>query len=241
MAGCCTLPGSGCSHPTNNCSNWLSALNINFRAFTFLFTVVLSVSTHALSAEMQTISCSPSGSDAKLTHSNCPSTPVVLKGRSDVCELGFEFLPHPDQPLAGIVLAAPIELSLQAKNVVYRVSFHDGSAKNIGELPVSSEQTTGGVFLNVFQEGGSAFLEKYVITPNSVNHNPITLELVIDGRLCVQNKGDVWNLEVAVKRTCGKITTASFTNPLCLVHKTGKARLSHRSVCKELEDRWRVR
>ena len=216
-------------------------MSTNLRAFTVSISIALSVSTHALRAEVQSVSCLSSGSDAKLTHANCPSTPVVLKGRSVVCETGFEFFPDRGQTVTGIVLAAPSELGLRAKNIVYRVSFDDGSVKEIGELPVSSEQTTNGVFLDVFQEGGSVFLDKYDITSNSVKHNPVTLELVIDGRLCVQHKDDVWNLETADKRTCGKIATASFANPLCLVHKTGKARLSHRPVCKELEDRWRVR
>lgn len=157
-----------------------------------------------------------------------------------MCETGFEFLADQGQTVKGIVLAAPSELGLRAKNIVYRVSFDDGSVREIGELPVSSEQTKNGVFLDVFQEGGSVFLDKYDITWNSVKHNSITLELVIEGRLCVQNKEDVWNLETANKRTCGKVATGSFANPLCLVHKAGKARLSRRPACKELEDRWRA-
>lgn len=216
-------------------------MSTSLRVFAVSIAIAFSVSTHALTAEVQIVSCLSSGSDAKLTHTNCPSTPVVLKGRSGVCETGFEFLADQGQTVKGIVLAAPSKLGLRAKYVVYRVSFDDGSVREVGELPVSAEQTKNGVFLDVFQEGGSVFLDRYDITSNSVRHSPITLELVIDGQLCVQHKENVWNLGTADKRTCGKIATASFANPLCLVHKTGKARLSHRAACKELEDRWRFR
>ena len=215
-------------------------MNTILCAFVVSATIAFSSFSHASEFNVQTVSCSSSGSDAKLTYANRLSTPVILKGRGYMCETGFEFLSHRNQKLAGILLVAPTELGLRAKNIVYQISFQDGSANIIGELPVSSERTGDARFLDVFQEGGSAFLDRYDITSNGVSRNPITLELVFDGRLCVQHKEDVWNLETGGKKTCTKIATASFEGPVCLVHKTGKARLSSRRACKPLEDRWRA-
>lgn len=216
-------------------------MSTNFFSFIVSAAIAFSGFTHASVVETQNVSCSQSGNDAKLAHTNLQTIPVVLRERSDVCEAGFEFLPNPGQPLAGIVLAAPTELGLRAKNIVYRVSFQDGSATRIGELPISSVRTVGGFFLDVFQESGSVFLDRYELGSNSVKHSPVSLELALNGRFCIQHKDDVWNMETSSNKLCGKIARASFTSPLCLIHETGKARLSPRLACKELEDRWRTR
>ncbi|MDP1681561.1 MAG: hypothetical protein Q8L39_07270, partial [Burkholderiales bacterium] len=172
------------------------------------------------------------------THTNQQTNPVILKSRGDVCEAGFEFTAAPSQSLTGLLIAAPTELGLRAKNIVYRVSFLDGSAVRIGELPASAERTGNGKFLDVYQGGGSVFLDRYDVSSNLVKLSPVSLELILDGRLCIQRKNDVWNMETGSKKSCSKIATANFASPLCLVHKAGKARLSPRLACKELEDRW---
>ena len=210
-------------------------------AIIFAATVIFGSTAHASEVRVQAVSCSPSGGDARLSHANNQATPVVLKNRSDVCTAGFEFLPDPGQMLSGIVLAAPSELGLRAKNFVYRISFQDGSVVHIGELPVSSEQADDGSFWDVFQEGGSVFLNKYEVASREIRLRPVSLELVLDGCVCIQRKNDVWNIETGVKKPCKKIAVASFTSPLCLVHEGGKARLSPRLACKELEDRWLIR
>jgi len=203
--------------------------------------LALSGFAHASDLEVQPLSCTPVGNDAMLFHASRQDKPVQLKGRGDVCEAGLEYIPAPGQTLTGIVLAAPTELGLRAKTDVYHISFQDGSAVRIGDLPASSERTVAWRFVDVFQEGEAVFLDRYDVTPSLVKRRPVSLELMFDGRLCVQHKDNVWNMETGEKRTCSKIVGASFANPLCIIHETGKARLGPRLACKELEDKWRFR
>lgn len=211
------------------------------RAFIIFAIIALGAYTYASESTIKEISCVSSGNAVRLFHINAAAKPVLLKDINDVCEAGFEFHSDADQTLTGIVVTVPSELGLRAKNSLYRVSFKEGTALLIGELPVSSERIGAGVYLDVFQEGGSIFLDRYNVTSDLVRLAPASLELVLDGRLCVQRKDDVWNMDTSIKKSCSQIILASFKSPVCLAHKIGKAKLLPRLACKEIEDRRPIR
>lgn len=208
--------------------------------FILLVSFFVGASASGKTSTIQPLTCSENGPDAILTHVNQQETQVTLPNRRDVCEAGFEFMPDKGQPLTGLVLAAPIELGLHAKNTVFRVSFQDGMAKRLGELPVSAVHTSSGSFVDVFQEGGSVFLERYEVSTTQIKRTDAALELVIDGHICVQQKNDVWIIEISDGRSCRKRIVASASKPRCVVHEDSKAMLSPRQACKELEEKWRI-
>ena len=201
----------------------------------------LFASTFTLGAEPQAINCLVGDSGATLTLSDLKSKSILVSGRSDICDSGYAFFPDHNQPLNGVIFAAPEEIGLNEKNAIFRVSFKNGKVKRIGELPVSSENTSDNIYVNVFQSGGSLFLERYAIEAEAVNRIGSQIELVEEGRLCIDKKDDIWNVEINTAKSCKKFIEASISKPVCLFHKAGKAQLSDNASCIELETRWKKR
>lgn len=163
---------------------------------------------------------------------------VRIDGRADICESGFEFWPDRRNGREGLLLLSPVELGLNAKSSVYRVSFASGLVQQIGELPVAAERTSPGHYSTIVQQAGSLFLETYVIGQTSIDKGDASLELVVDGWVCTDRGGAAFVRVIDPSRDCVRRLRASRTKPVCLAHSTGRNVIVALNQCKPLLDRW---
>lgn len=179
--------------------------------------------------------CSNENETVNIARRARPSESIRLQGKGEVCANGFTFIRDAEDERRGFLLISPTELGLNAKYSVYRISFIKSIAVSIGELPVSAAEIKRGVFVNVHQEGGSVYMEKYKLTPTQVERDPIGFELVMDGDVCIDKNSLVKNANQTTKSSCAKVMQATFKTPVCLTHKNGAAFLSPRTACKDIE------
>lgn len=198
-----------------------------------------SIFANTLNIDVRDISCAVNGKDAQLFFFKSNTAPVTITSRADICAMGFEYFPSRGNPIAGILLSAPIELGLKAKNNVYRISFENGVSKIIGELPVTAEQIAEDVFQDIFQEGGSIFLNMYTITSDRLELAPRSYEMVFDGVLCIHSDGRVTLKGISNSTSCSNIRRATSETPLCVAHNASNARLTSMRECKKLEAKFR--
>lgn len=186
----------------------------------------------------QSVACIARGQDAKFILKSINTVPVVLFDQFETCNRPFVFEPDRKNILQGTLSLPPEELGLNASSVLYWVSFRTGSARRIGELPMSATKMHDFIYENITQEGGSLFENQYEITPSKIIRKPISFEFVIDGILCVQDKKNIWNVELSSEKLCGETITATTKEPVCLTHIGTLSKLSSRSACLALEKRW---
>jgi hypothetical protein len=164
-----------------------------------------------------------------------PKQKIIVTGRPDLCISGFEFLPDLHSRTTGLLLAAPSELGLSAKNTVYRVSFESSAVREIGEIPASASPGKNGTYVNILQDGGSIYQTIYTVRQDRVEISSESLELVIDGTVCLAPATNVRTIEAADGGDCPKMVIASFSNPICIAHNGGESRSAPRSACAALE------
>lgn len=162
------------------------------------------------------MNCRIDGNDAYIFKGHSPDKKVKILGRSDICDGGYQWLRDPVKIGIGFIIAAPLDLGLQAKSMVFRVSLLSGTALKIGEIPASAEKGSGFKFNHIFQESGSSFLDRYELSNTKVHYLGTKLELVFDGNVCIAKNGLVSRSQSIVDNNCENVIEASFKNPVCL-------------------------
>jgi hypothetical protein len=187
------------------------------------------------------VTCVVEGDAAKLTFKGRPGKGVVIPGSSNICARGLNFFPSSKYSSEGLVLVAPVEPSLGASNEAYLVSFRSGLSRYAGELPVAAEPVTAaslGAFFHVHQSGGSIYFDRYDLRGGVYRLNEFSEELAVDGDYCVDEKRVIRQLGVSSPGGCPKKVSATFSEPLCILHRAGRSILSARKSCKRLEAFW---
>lgn len=201
----------------------------------------LAGSLLAGSVAAQSLACRAEGSAAVLSMKNGAGVEVVVPHRADICEAGFDFEPAAGDPARGRVILAPRELGLDAQQSVMSVDFLAGTIRPLGELPAAAERKAAGVYEHVTQEGGSLFLTSFKIDDDRVQVGPVSLELVFDGELCVDEANAVRVLGLGVDPPCSKRVQATGVRPVCLVHRAASHHLVALGRCRPLMNRWQQR
>ncbi|HSW08869.1 hypothetical protein [Aquabacterium sp.] len=196
----------------------------------------LALLTGACAAE-PALQCRVDERSAVLSLKGGPGVEVVIPRRADICEAGYSYEAEAGQPMRGLLMLAPRELGLNAKNVVYRISFADGEALKLGELPASAERGADGRYQNVIQQAGSLFLEHYEIDAAAVRMAPVSHELVFDGELCTDAANAVHVRGIGVAGACSKRMKASMARPVCVAHRQGSDRVVPLVECEALSKR----
>lgn len=200
-----------------------------------IFVLIFSAAL-ANTANSQTLSCMDTHDGIIIFHTNTPERRAHIKNTSSNCASGFTFIQDRNRKMSGYIITPPKELGLNAKQSVYYTPFNKGANTYIGELPSSANENEEGLFINVLQQGGSIYLEKYKLTPTKIEASPETLELLVDGIACIQNPSDVWQITFHGNRVCNKKAKASSKHPICLSYNNGKATLSPLSICKVIQE-----
>jgi hypothetical protein len=188
-----------------------------------------------LNASAANIICSRDAYGTTLTQQSTPSKKIIFRTQSDICENGYQLIRDTKDKDEATILLSPTELGANAKYSVYHASFSTGEAEQIGELPASAYIDESGAATNIHQEGGSIYMEKYKINRHNIEIMPTTLELVVDGSLCLDNMSNVWPLEIHNDKSCSKRVKASFSHPMCIRHEEPNHRLQPKSACNEIE------
>ena len=176
------------------------------------------------------------GDGAGLSLNKLPGKELVIRRRADVCEAGVVFVPEAGQPLRGLLLLAPKELGLRARNQVLRASFDEMSWQPLGELPVSAERIAAQTYQDLVQEGGSLFLQRYVIGAEAITPAPDSLELVFDGELCLDKPAAVFVRGIG-NGVCRQRQKVSVAKPVCVSHRDGAASVVGLKSCEALVQR----
>lgn len=180
------------------------------------------------------ISCEATESASLFSITSNAPRKIQIPGRSDACASGFEFLPESPGSASGLLILSPSELDLRSTNTIYRVSFRTGDVLKLGNISASAERKGGG-YVDIFQEGGSIYMMEYVIGSSAVELSANSLELVIDGAVCLLPATSVRSTAGLVDPDCRKTTHGSFSNPICIAHEGKSSRQVNRAICKELE------
>lgn len=200
---------------------------------------VLPLAAHAATAaelQCRVVEGDGVGDGAGLSLKDLPGKELVIRRRADVCGAGVVFVPEAGQPRRGLLLLAPKELGLRARNEVWRVNFDDPSQLRLGELPVSAEPVSPGVYQDLVQEGGSMFLQRYLVGAEAVVPADDSVELVFDGELCVDKPAAVFVRGIG-NGPCRQRQKLSMAKPACVQHRAGAASLVPAKACEPLMQR----
>jgi hypothetical protein len=206
---------------------------MNTYRLAILWAFFLAACNHVVGAAPEQ-ACISEGENAWIKIQHAKSASFKIPGRSDICSGGFELIEETGKPTT-YMLAAPIELGLRAQRQVFRLDHASGGSTLIGELPASAQSSSHLHFIDAFQQGGSVFQDRYSIDSLGVNRDPTTLELVFDGKVCTNSRGDVYQLELSDRKDCGKLVEATRSKPLCLSHSNGATLVLPLTDCRDLK------
>lgn len=176
------------------------------------------------------------GDGAGLSLKDLPGKELVIRRRADVCEAGVVFVPEAGQWQGGLLLLAPKELGLRARNQAWRASFDEMSLRPLGELPVSAERVGPQTYEDLVQEGGSLFLQRYVIGAEAIAPAPDSLELVFDDELYLDKPAAVLVRGIG-SGPCRQRQRVSMSKPVCVPHREGSAGVIGLKACETLVQR----
>ncbi len=208
--------------------NWVASKRLVGLAFFALHGFVLA------SAPATQLGCKVAGDGAMIFRAEHEDIAIEIVGRADICSNGFEWLEQPKSVGTGYIIAAPLELGLQAKSTVFRLSFLDRTSYLVGELPAAAESVGKFQFINIFQELGSVFLDRYELSERDVRFLGTERELIFEGSVCLSNGGNVLRKLSTSRSHCKKILQASFESPVCLRYVGDHAVLASAKDCSKL-------
>jgi hypothetical protein len=200
-----------------------------------VFGVAAAISFFSMSrAKATEVACRPDGHSA-IFSIGPDHKEIMIPDAAFSCEAGFEFLQDHPSESRGLLLLAPMELGLCAKMALYGVSFEAGSVGALGVVPASAEYSGNGKFSDVFSEGQSIHRQEYAVVNGAVTRVPVSLEFVVGGEVCLAPPDRVRAMVASTFAGCANLVEASFSDPVCILHRDGSAARKERKWCQELE------
>lgn len=196
----------------------------------FASILVALTCVHIFANPLET-ACTQADGDAWIETGNSLASPFRVAGRADICATGFELFEDPETS-ATYLFAAPLELGLRARRQVFRLDYGSGRSTLIGELPASAESTGSLAFVDLFQQGGSIFQDRYTVASSGVLRDPTSFELVFEGVVCIKSNSTC-RPNISSCTDCKSIKATRLV-PICLKHLGGTSLVLHSNACRDL-------
>ncbi|WP_164513457.1 hypothetical protein [Thiosocius teredinicola] len=156
----------------------------------------------------------------------------VMVSGVESCASISDYVADQEESGCWYIIVEPDVIGLNAHSRVYYYCVGSRGITPIGDLPIAAEPSGSfGEYKEIYQERGSIWLNRYLLTPNRVELGESSIEMVIDGDICVDDCNDPWDLSVADGRTCHSSIKASYESPVCIVHKRNTASLGRQGEC----------